>query len=198
MSKERTSSPSVHPIANLAATLALFEPVFLVNENIESEKEWTGEYNPIDPSKPYPNFHQLLNTCYAAMGAMKEFIKEVDYLRNEHSRLTADAMQAMVACKGERLNPGSLAEGVETLIGQKHQCFDVMDKIYELSHDDDVQKLIEKFRHKRVEKTPIVNNNEIDGDGNILSFNPNLGILKPEPRTDESHQNGTPKPPETV
>lgn len=184
MSKEQ---PSVHPIANLAAALALFEPVYLVNEKTGAPTDkWGGLYQPINVHKPYPTIHELLNTCYAAMGAMKEFIKEVDTLRNAHAKLTADALQAYTAMKGERLNPGSLIEGVETLIGQKHQCFDVMDKITSITLDagsskEQIYEVITKFRnrHPKVEKSPKPETMYKDGDGNILSFDPDMGSEPP-------------------
>lgn len=198
--------PPIRAIANLAAALELFEPVFVVNDSpaqLESEKEWTGEFAPKDPHKPYPNFHQLLNTCYAAMGDIKEFIKQHELMRSNYTSVIGEVMAIKNLLAAEGLSQLSLSQGVEVLLSQKHQCFDFIDKLdTEIAsiQTSEVQivfvhELIKKFksRYRKIKQNPVVEiplvnahlaeqRGKVQGErpSNILPFNGDLGTQPPD------------------
>lgn len=186
MSKN-TLTPTQH-ISNLAAALGHFKPD-LVNEGTEEEK-WTGIYV---GDGGEPTSQQLINICFGAMQGIKFFMKQHDEIKRNHANLVADAMQAYAIFKGEKLNPGSLAEGAETLVGQKHQMFDVLDKILTQGDVEAIHEIIEKFKTRRakpIDRQPGKPNNgtpnasentgeQVEGTQNVIPFNGSVETREP-------------------
>src|SRR5689334_15692827 len=89
-----STQPKVH-IVNLSRLLGMFQPVLnptLVNEN--NPKGWTGEYelnSKVASAEPTRN--QILNTAYAAMGDIKQFITDHEQCKNDLLDLREDALK---------------------------------------------------------------------------------------------------------
>lgn len=140
MSQEQSELPNftVNHVTNLVKALNHFKPV-LVNE------KWSGQYE-WDASAP--NIHQLVNIAFGAIGAMKQFIQEREILNRNHTNLMTETMLCVAEFQNERIKANNLIEGVQTLIGQKHQCFDVLDKLETLWTVDEIRQTIRAFKGK--------------------------------------------------
>lgn len=122
-----TTQPKVH-IVNLSRLLGMFQPELnpsLVNEN--NPKGWTGKYILNEKvTVGEPTRDQILNTAYAAMGDIKQFIKDHEQAKKDLADLREDAVKVHRLLMGAGMSVNAMNEGVEILFKRFKQCLDVI------------------------------------------------------------------------
>lgn len=118
-----------HHIVNLTRLLGKFEPVLdtaLVNEN--NPHGWTGAYKIKDNQTGEPTRDQILNTAYAAMGDVKQFISEHNTAKKDLEDLRVDALKVHKLLMLAGISTNDMTEGVSIILNRFKQALDVINK----------------------------------------------------------------------
>jgi hypothetical protein len=118
-----------HHIVNLTRLLGKFEPVLdkaLVNEN--NPHGWTGEYKIKENQTGEPTRDQILNTAYAAMGDVKQFIKEHNECKKDLLELREDSIKVHKLLMQAGISTNDMTEGVSIILNRFKQALDVITK----------------------------------------------------------------------
>jgi hypothetical protein len=122
-------------IANLARALNTFVPV-LVNES--GQDVWKGEYrvkDGVDPAKS-PNFQQLINTAFGAIGEIMQFIQEHDVQKKQLQVLTVDLQDSYQVAHRAGVHCPSMLDSVVQLVNRRNQAIDILHKLANADEKD--------------------------------------------------------------
>lgn len=143
---DKTTNLRLH-IANLAAALRKFAPA----EPLVNEKTIPKKFKALEGA---PTMDQLLGLNIAAINELASFIQTFDRMQTAYTGLSADGMVAYQTAIAAGISAQSLTELVETLIGKIKQASDVIAKIHDLTHDDDVLNICKEYTARFVANKP--------------------------------------------